>query len=82
MKFKFISIFLSILALNTLCAIQDCTVKTYCPSENDLTVGYGNPKIYDQGWSVKGSGSVATKASYNLLEVLNTISTLVVPTLE
>ena len=41
--------------------------KLYCPSVKDIVVGYGNAKLYDQGWLNKGGGSAATKASFNLL---------------
>lgn len=39
----------------------------YCPSVNDLVVGYGNAKLTNQGWLNKGGGSAATKSSFNLL---------------
>jgi hypothetical protein len=40
---------------------------TYCPSTNDLTVGYGNANLVDRGWVVAGGGSAATKSAFNLL---------------
>ena len=40
---------------------------SYCPKSSDLTTAYGNPQIYDRGWTVRGGGAVATKASFNLL---------------
>ena len=43
------------------------SLKTYCPSANDLTAAYGSPQIYDQGWTVSGGGAAATKAAFNLL---------------
>jgi len=39
----------------------------YCPSANDLTVAYGSPNLFDQGWSISGGGGVATKSAFNLL---------------
>ena len=32
-----------------------------------MTAGYGSPTIVNQGWTVNGGGSVATKAAFNLL---------------
>ena len=43
------------------------SLDTYCPSANDITVAYGQPNIFDQGWSINGGGAAATKASFNLL---------------
>jgi hypothetical protein len=44
--------------------------KTYCPSQNDLTVAYnggGNIVLFNGGWTIHGGGGVATKAAFNLL---------------
>ena len=42
------------------------TLSVYCPSANDL-IGFGNPQIYDQGWTLTGAGAVGTKTTFNLL---------------
>jgi len=39
----------------------------YCPSAGDITVAYGSPEIFDQGWQIQGGGGAATKASFNLI---------------
>ena len=43
------------------------TQQTYCPSKNDLIETYGNPNLFDGGWTLHGGGGVATKASFNLI---------------
>lgn len=43
------------------------THKVYCPSIKDLVVGYGNAKLFDQGWINSGGGAAATKSAFNLL---------------
>lgn len=39
----------------------------YCPKMTDLTVAYGSPTLFNQGWTVRGGGAAATKSAFNLL---------------
>jgi hypothetical protein len=40
--------------------------ESFCPSANDFVV-MGPSTLYNQGWSTRGSGGVATKAAFNLI---------------
>jgi len=42
-------------------------METYCPSKADFTSTYGTPWMFDRGWTIRGPGDVATKASFNLI---------------
>jgi len=53
-------------------AVASGAVKSYCPSQNDLTIAYVDhhypaPQLRNQGWHIKGGGGVASMASFNLL---------------
>lgn len=38
----------------------------YCPAASDLQIGEGTPSLEDRGWVIEGSGSVGTRASFDL----------------
>jgi hypothetical protein len=39
----------------------------YCPSKDDMHWAYGEPQLYDGGWTVNGAGGAALKSTFNLL---------------
>lgn len=47
--------------------LQNSGILNFCPEIKDLTIAYGSPKIFNQGWTISNGGGVATLSTFNLI---------------